>query len=517
MLAKYKADIIELGLDYDQVASHAAKIREAATLGVKPLFPIVDTCRIDNGGIVPAGAFARVRAPVQELGGQGVAAFVPAAGAASRYSAPLSALIQALENNATDLDQRLADLIKEGAADWHLPESVSELIRGKRSLTKLGAEGRQQLARDLNMPKALLPCIKEGLSFLAMKVLEHASLDDLVAEIYVTPPGLERDFAAALAEPEVRSRLPVHFLEQGMLLSTLRFKPDGDIFLDAEGQPSPVPAGHGALAQLFPAAGALAKTAHSLFIRNIDNVMGTTAEALAATHSFFATHAAVLATVRGIRRSLTASQLGHAAKLAETLLLDAGARPLTPAEAAALATCGNADERRLWELQFRLFHASVSALSEGRTRLLELYRRPMNTFGQVPNTGRDVGGTPCFVRHGGETPKICVEVPHVSDADRRDFLANPERATHFNPVFVTAEITADADYYSRRNRDFWLLSQKNYRGHPVVYYETVLYELLGNSDLANCMFVEVPRLVFNPHKTLADAVGRSRKDWLTGS
>ena len=105
-------------------------------------------------------------------------------------------------------------------------------------------------------------------------------------------------------------------------------------------------------------------------------------------------------------------------------------------------------------------------------------------------------------------------MPHVSGADRKHFLENPLIATHFNPGFCAVEIPQDADYYSKQNRDFWLMAEKVYRGEQVVYYETVLYELLGNSSFANTVFVEVPRLVFNPHKALRDAMNQSLTSWL---
>jgi hypothetical protein len=147
-------------------------------------------------------------------------------------------------------------------------------------------------------------------------------------------------------------------------------------------------------------------------------------------------------------------------------------------------------------------------------RLRRLYERPVTLLGQVPNTGKDVGGTPCFIRTGGGVDKVCVEVPHASEADLQTFLADPAKATHFNPVFVAAEITIDPDYYAARAGDFWLKSEKTYRGQRVMYFETVLYELLGNSALANCAFIAVPRFVFHPHKTLQDALGRSADSWL---
>ncbi len=488
-----------MGLDYDLMEVHAARVRNAVRTGAKPQIEILDTCRLDNDGILPLAAVAK-GAPTPDA--RDFVAFVPSAGAASRYSMPLAKLLQALEDEAKDeLDAAFSSLIAEGAEKWPLPASIAELMRSKAKLSRVPQTELAELARDLNLPKALMPCVKEGMSFLAMKVREHEKMPDLAAEVYVTPPGMPYPFASSLAKADRPSRLPRYFLEQGNNLSTLRFRADGEIYLDASGKPSAVPAGHGALAQLFPAAGKCAPGAHSLFIRNIDNVMGTSAAALEATHLFLAGHRRVLQAVRGIRAALEKGDVERAAKIAEPLLVDAPAKHLAPLDVLA-------------EAQAHLFHSSAPSPRTAQS-LLALYLRPVNTVGQVPNTGRDVGGTPCFIKgEGGGTPKLCVEVPHVSEKDKAAFLANPAKATHFNPVFVAAEITTDPDYYARNNRDFWLLSEKSFRGEKVLYHETILYELLGNSDLANCMFVEVPRLVFHPHKTLADATGRHASHWL---
>jgi hypothetical protein len=234
-------------------------------------------------------------------------------------------------------------------------------------------------------------------------------------------------------------------------------------------------------------------------------------------------HSVVLGRMQQARTALAAGRFDAAAEHIAPLLSLPEGKPNgagEPSTQALLASVRDEDERTLWEAQLRLFHtrpkSSTAALT--RDQLVALYARPLNTLGQVPNTAKDIGGTPCFVAAPGSDEaspiKVSIEVPHVSEADKNAFLANPAKATHFNPVFVAAEMIDDPDYYAASNRQFWLLAEKTYRGQPVVYFETVLYELLGNGELANTLFVEVPRLVFNPHKTLKDAVNRSVRDWL---
>src|SRR5687767_12158303 len=111
--------------------NHAERVRQAVRSGTKPQLQILDTCRLDNGGILPAGIVRKG----DGSGARDFVAFVPAAGAASRYSMPLAKLLQAFEHEAKDeLDEAFADLIKEGAEQWPLPESIAQLIKSKARL-----------------------------------------------------------------------------------------------------------------------------------------------------------------------------------------------------------------------------------------------------------------------------------------------------------------------------------------------------------------------------------------------
>lgn len=492
------AKISSLGLSVDAVERHARALRQAVASGTRPCFKIVDTCRKDNGGILPQDVLAQTA--VTTAPGAGFVAFVPAAGAASRYSQPLFQLESALEDEGTsgeELALRIAALRAEGAIDWPLPPAVHHLLASPSRALDLDAVERRALLADLQLPKALMPCVKEGASFVSMKLAEHKALPGLAGQVFVARAGMAKEFCQALENaPDAL------VLEQGPLLSTLRFTPDVLPYVEPDGGLSPVPAGHGALVGLFADVRRRFSDAHSLFVRNIDNVIGTKPEAVSATTRFLKTHRRILEGVRDIRKALAADRIDAAAAGARALLSDLGVS----------MDAATSSLHVLTSLQQRIFHARLDKPADLAV-LRALYDRPVNTLGQVPNLGTDVGGTPCFVEVRGAREKICIEVPHVDEADKRRFLADPTRATHFNPGFVAAEMPADDDYYGARNQDFWLLAEKTYRGAPVLYFETVIYELLGNSRLANCVFLEVPRLVFNPHKTLKDAVGKGLADW----
>lgn len=508
-------DLCNLGLDPKAVEEHAQTLMASVQSGKKPTFEIIDTCRLDNGGM----AKPRVSPPIDE-GARGFAAMVPAAGAASRYSQPLFPIILALEaKNKEALAAAAQSLRLVGAKAWPLPLGISRIVNDPGAVRRLSDSDFALMLEEVQQPKALMPCVKEGLSFLGMKHFEHEQLHGLQGQVFITPPGQKHAFADALnfaigdSAPEAKP-LKTEFLEQGPALSTIRFHKDGRPFIEPSGSLSPVPAGHGALAQLFPEVRRLTG-AHSVFIRNVDNVVGTERRAQEATFAFLATHRHILNMVQKIRAELRKNSLNGAADYARDLaaMFDPTNAPHTD-----LPVSLTKEEAHLWLLAIGLFHVPIGAnLPWSLERLTRLFDRPVTTLGQVPNTGNDVGGTPCFIRGEGlqgDTAKVSIEVPHVSASDKQAFLANPQKATHFNPVFCAVELTDDPLYYKRQNRAFWLMSEKTYRGEPVMYFETVLYELIGNSDLANCVLLEVPRLVFNPHKALQDAAGRSKSDWL---
>lgn len=506
------------GIDHELISHQRNVVLQALSQGKRPQFKILDTCRFDNGGLLTIDDLQSNLLPSP---GRGVVAFVPAAGAASRYAAPLAPLVRALEQKDLEGVRRCLDeLAAQGATAWPLPASSKMLLADRASLTKLNDSVCASVINELSLPKALMPCVEEGVSFLQLKDIEHQHLRGLEAQVFVAPAGMSETFASAYRWPHAEScdqtPLPTGFVEQGPRLSTIRMRRDGSPLLEPDGSVSIVPAGHGALAGLFHEVRATAPAATTLFIRNIDNVIGTLPKAQGVVEAFLSAHRHVLTVFNSIRIGLAHGALDQAAEAAASLLLPQRTRSFTQSRHLEilrfLEHIPSPELRSLWDVLLTVVHAPIPHSSDMDT-LRQLYDRPVNLLGQVPNTGNDVGGTPCFVETKQGCIKLCLEVPHASEIDKREFLANPSRATHFNPVFVAAEIPADSAYYAHSNREFWLLSEKTYRGEPVVYYETVLYELLGNSSLANVIFVEVSRDVFNPHKVLADAANRSIEDW----
>jgi hypothetical protein len=152
---------------------------------------------------------------------------------------------------------------------------------------------------------------------------------------------------------------------------------------------------------------------------------------------------------------------------------------------------------------------------------------PVSVFGVVKKEDNDVGGGPVFIRlPSGEQAKLCMEMPHANASDSQKYFAAGGKCTHFNPVLTFFELkthgiapgggkakSKNVDFRRLFDDRFWMLARKEHQGKSVCYHETVLYELIGNSATTNLVFVEVPRDLFVPHKTIFESLGRSRESY----
>src|SRR5690606_15070660 len=124
-----------------------------------------------------------------------IAAFIPAAGAATRYSKPLVPLLTALqERNKDEITKAVENLVFLGAQHWPLSHAVKQVLADPAD-----AQVWDQAANEIQNPKALQPCvIDEPISFLKMKDLEHAAYPLLSAQVFVAPYQQGETFATHL-------------------------------------------------------------------------------------------------------------------------------------------------------------------------------------------------------------------------------------------------------------------------------------------------------------------------------
>ena len=478
------------GLDPDEVELHQQRL----TKEQQPVFPIIDTCRRDNGGILPLNELYYLTDNATHVV-ENFVTLVLAAGAASRFFRLFDKLVKVLK--ASDYKAVRAELQRlQKAETLRLPlfYSVRDLIKsGKEVSDDVLDEERDSSLGLFPFPKAFHPCVLEEFSFFAFKIAEHRAIGDFAKQVYVIPERSSRLFKSRASAHEALTNSL--FFEQKGDLCTVRLLPEGEPYRDENNCLSVVPAGHGVLTRLFPY---LKEHAHSAFIRNIDNVMGGAEQPVEVCRSFLRLHHFILTHIQKIRNALRRTQLTTAEKLASDIIISVLRRkpPANP----------------LWCVLKELFHTERPAAdaTQDQQNLVNFYARPVNTLGQVPNSGKDMGGTPVFAKWKGRRFKLCLEIPHMRKQDVENIANNPQRATHFNPVFAACELNACYDTHSS---PFWLAAQKTFEGQKVMYHETLFSEVVGNSLHCNTLFVEVPRSIFNPHKCITDAKDRRIEDW----
>lgn len=457
-----------LGLCRDTIRLHQSRIINRSRTKSDGVFHVVVPCSLANGRIVDID---RCQLDAGRL--TGYIGFVPAAGAASRYSSPLVTLRRYIaEKSSQRFD--LATKLLNAPLPEDLIQVVSDVV-ADRSLTLRQLRALDEIA---SRPKALFPCDGQE-TFLSMKDKEHAAIAGVDGQVFITSESYQNTIRSSFGGDAV-------FLAQDASLCTIRFYPDGSPFRDKRQTLVRVPAGHGTLVAKFAEVRRHFPKADSVLIRNIDNVGGVSQEFVGKTEQFLRLHQGLKKHVEAIRRELAAGRTDQAREHASGIYRLLG-RSWDPQDS------GRALEKCLVEV----FDTPQNLLDD--QRLLDLYERPVNLVGVTPNSGKDVGGLPVLAEIHGLPVKMILEQPHIA-AEDREVVNDPSRATHFNPVFIAAELPQRPMTVDKS--PFWILSRKNWRGEELVHHETVLSEVVGNSLEANVVMVELPDYCFKPHKTL---------------
>ncbi len=472
----------DTGLDLHILEQHCSRFKKFKENGMRNFsFPIKDTCRIDNGRIVPYAALQNFPENYTN-----VISFIPAAGSSTRYIQPIYNLIESTDPN--ELQTRLE------ATQWVLPPQPDHT--------------KGDLGHLIGLAKGLFPCVCEGHSFLRLKFLEQRALGNILKTVCVAPKNQSEIFAKH-AQSWGWKNDDLLVLEQGTQLSTPRLDAKGHLIREAN-EISLAPAGHGSLMRLFPKIQERFPDAQTLFIRNIDNVIGCKEDALTASRRFLGAHHFALKCLQNIRTALANKNLNDATHEAQQILECFPKRALSSEEDRFVGSQPQ-QEQPLWSLLLSLFQTPLGLCL--KSNLLQLFERPLNFMAQVPNSGHDQGGMPVLISTPLGDQAICLEGPHISPVDQ-ERLRDPKFATHFNPVFAAVELHAKLENYQLDNSPYWIFAEKQWQGQNVYYHESLLYELIGNSENANLIFIELPRVIFNPHKTLDDSIGRSLEHWM---
>lgn len=457
--------------------------------GERNSFVLTDTCRLDNGNV----KILPKEISQESTNFKNFATLVLAAGAASRYVNPFSAIISAIQDrNCHALKQAFKEFKKGEYAKSLLPEflikAMSDVEKADKSQNVVSWSELQALE---NLPKALFPCVAEGLTFLQEKILEHKKYGDFFRQYFIVSDGMQKQFESLTPDEN-----QVFYLEQNGPLATLRFDKNHQIVNNHLDQPAFVAGGHGSIAALFPQL--KNNGVENVFIRNIDNLSGWSEEVLSATRHFLNFHSWMVGEIKKLRIELGQENLSAAGNIAGTILKMLGEIP-----------CASAFEN-LKILAYSVFSQEIS--QNDTSEFAALFAKPYVTMGQVPNLGNDVGGSPALVEVNGKKIRLCIEGPHVTETDRKKFLENPKLSTHFNPGFTAVEMQEEFNEMVLSDHPYWLVAQKKFLGTDVWYHEAILYEMLSSSDKALCLFVEIPRATFKPNKSLLDTIGRSLED-----
>lgn len=497
-----KQKLTSLGIPFEKITSHQHRIVDWHSKKMEHGIEVIDTLRTDNFGLLPLDwRCGKSKEPsIKEF-----VSFVPSAGASSRYF------------------KNIRNGIQEGSfsndyagKNW---QSLAVPIELFKFIENDNLENKKLVLSSLDLPKAFQKCTIDGLSFIEAKILEFSTNSKIFGQMYIVPPKFKSQIQNKFAKfGNIHFNGSIEYLEQGPSQSTLRFFENGSPVFEDSGNYSVVPGGHGTLKDLFLETKSIFPQCKSVFIVNIDNVIGNKPPASKATDIFLDNHSLVLNQIIQIRKYLENSMIEDATDACEKLMKD---YPYPHPDEEVLKSVYKIDNKLIPLLKplvsffhltkdtFAFFKSNDSDLSA----IKKLYFRPVNSLGQVRSKGGEIGGTVVSAKTKIGELSICLELPHFSAKDFNHFLKNEHLATHFNPVFVAAELVDPNFYYKDSLNPFWIIAKKTFKGENVCYHETVLYEILGNSFFANVLFPEVQRLLFNPHKDIEDTKDKNMNHW----
>jgi hypothetical protein len=470
---KDKKQIKEHGLTSEEVEKQIDNFKKG--------FPYIDIVKpvTHNDGVViiddmPGNYFANLFSEhAQSLK---IVKMVPASGAATRMFKDFYEFLQT--GKMTPEIRTALDNITEFAF-WKnlqtvLPKNPTEIDIIKGIITLYG-----------NTPKGLIPFHKYG-NDIATALEEHlkegaqyaVSFGNTVNIHFTVSPEHRKDFESLLNKLVQIYKAKFHLKEYNFTISeqdkstdTIAVNKDFTPFRNSDGSLLFRAAGHGALTKNLNEI-----DADLVFIKNIDNVQPDNLRNDTIKYN-----------------KMLAGKLVHVQKQIFNLIrqIDSG--------------------RLNVELLTKILHDFINnelsiklqeklSLSEYR----KILNRPIRVCGVVKNTGAP-GGGPFWVRDSnGNISLQIVESSQINPEFRENIMSKSE---YFNPVFMVCGIRDlngnkfDLTQYVDENTGF--ISQKSKDGKDLLAMEL---PGLWNGAMAkyNTMFVEVPKSIFSPAKTIFD-------------
>ncbi len=461
----------ELGLNITKITSHYKKIQHVLQGDQSTLLPIVDVCNTENGTIL---SWKNVSEIIKNI-----------------------KLFQLFKENQTSQK-----------SNWMLQNVITCIPAagaGSRFWSGISAE---VVGDKKDLPKAFLPATSENDTFLEIKLLESQFLLKTQFHVFIAPHGYAKKFMEQIKRAALKFKFQDFqesnhlVLEQHHQLASIRFKLDGTPLINEDKSYSQVPAGHGELLHLFDDIVNQFPNSRSIHLRNIDNVIGNSPkqaqeiEVLAQSYEYLQKAIDILR--EGIKECLENPHF-------EYEYLNSHLK-----YASAIAF--------LKEMNAHLFPDLFNESVQDWHQLFKNVHKPLSVFGVVKKEANDQGGGPVFAQlPNGQKTVICLEESHVSEKDKKEYFDQNGKLKFFNPVLVFFEARhkdgTTVEFQNLFDENFWLLSKRKFGEEDVCYHETVLYELIGNAEKTNLVFIEVPRSLFNPNKYYQDSKGKSRKDY----
>lgn len=554
------------GLNARRIRLHQKRILQALCNEINIDISIQNTCTISDRSILPwdiaTENLGKEASDYQIWQKNHVVSCIPAAGAASRFFLELQNFVNFIDkliegpphlNSSKEIESRdiFAQFSFINQLNRHIEKQKFEDIKNQapafsqKLLSYFNKENEEDsslifaygvscaLIENYSLkPKLIVPATLEGDSFLKLKIEEQVNLFSCLGNVLVVPNKLKKEMQNILYRLKPKEYEKWLLLEQDHTLSTIRFHRNGMPFVDTQGEYSVVSAGHGELLHLFDKISDHFPQAHCLHIRNIDNIIGNKSEQkfeFSIPSKLFYNLRSLLELLRQkipLLNFNSATEINDI-KLSNHLLfisrLIGLSQEISEIKNNPVVTC-----KKLYHILAKLFHWQAIAENTLNSQIwkliLENCERPLSVFSVVKKQKGDVGGGPVFAKiSDGSVVKLCMEMPHASTEDTKEYFSDTGKATHFNPALVFFELrthTTPATNIGKKvnfvqlfDERFWLLSKREHKGFPVCYHETVLYELIGNSATTNLVFIEVPRSLFKPHKSYLDCLEQDRKSY----
>lgn len=406
-----------------------------------------------------------------------------------------------------------------------------------------------------SLPKALVPVGSRLECFLDFNIWQQAAIlpgsETTIVVAVGTEVGFKQKMENSIAQG-VRDSLmsaghqSYSLLEQGMENSTIRFTAAAEPLLEPNGKYSVVAGGHGEIVNHFNFLSDRIQSCNCLHIRTVDNIFGNCEQVnlkINSLKSFFYAiklcldsirtdvQKAILLNIRPAQETIEFSINSiDAIKILNTLVsMDNRLRLVLTDESSSGNTLLKFED--VLSLLGAIFHFPQmewpKSSLERLTELNKILLRPLSVLGVVAREQSDVGGIPVIASNSlGEKVRICAESARLTPGDRdRLFGGNGlVEATHFNAALAFVESrmmdsllpndgqhSIAVDFSQLTRSEIFLISKKIHNGEPVFYHEVAMFELLSHSDLVNAIYVEVPRLLFKPHKDIFDIIGKSRE------